>query len=1650
MTPSFLFIEKQTKLLIDPKRIGLPLKTRERKRVRSCIFCEFLAGLLVLQILWLCNFFGVEVTLSCWLASSTFPNLFCSAAADCQMALSTQRDSAFLPSPNHDVFLSFRGEDTRLSFVSHLYHELQLRGIKTFKDDPKLERGTPISSELFKAIEESRLAIVVLSPNYASSSWCLDELTEILQCMKSKGTILPLFYNVDPSHVRKQSGSFADAFAEHEKRFREDIDKVNRWRDALTEVANLAGIDSKNECERKLIEKIVEWVWSKMRRTFKLLDSTEVVGIKFTLEQIDLLLAPTDDVRFIGIWGMGGIGKTTIAKLVYERISINFEVSCFLANVREVSEHGNLVNLQRQLLFPILKEQVTQVWDEQWGTYYIKNCLCNKKVLLILDDVNKSSQLEKIAGKKDWFGNGSIIIITTRDERLLVDMQVLYKVEGLGDDDALELFSRNAFNKNEPEEGFLELSKGFVNYARGLPLALKLLGCLVYKRDQDEWKSELDKLRKIPLSEIFDLLKLSYDGLDEMNQNIFLDVAFFHNRKGKEKVIEILDNCGLCGRIGINALVQKSLLTISNRNVVEMHDLIQEMALEIVRRECPEEPGRRSRLCNYDDISHVFINNTATDKIIGISLRMATLVEKASWNCEAFSKMLNLKYLEFDNVMISSSTRILPNSLRSIKWSSYPSKFLPSDFQPNFLIALEMRESKLVRLWDGRKDLPNLKKMNLSFSENLTTTPDLSGIPNLEVLYFGSCKNLVEIHPSIADLKCLKSLGLGCCSKLKKIPEFSGQMKNLSYLGLQRTSIEKLPSSIGCLVGLTSLCLDDCKNLAGLPSEICNLKSLEELDAEGCSKIDKLPENMGEMESLEWLKLDGTSIRQLPRSVVGLKKLYSLDLGRSGSQPNKSRFWWGLSGLFQNKNGFVLSWLDGLLYLRYLNLSNWGLCEGDLPSHIGCLSSLVQLKLSGNNFVSLPASIGCLSKLQKLIVKRCQRLEQLPDLSKLISLGNINIAGCTSLKMLPHLSSLVDINRVMHFARFDCANCFVLVDNEGCDSIILKMLQRYLQPQLQIQLQLQIKLQLQLKRPIPRPYVQYEFEIVTPGREIPEWFSNQSLGDSLTVELPLDSCTTWIGIALCAVFEVQAHLSEFHYFRIRCSLQGSSSRSFKIGDAVSDQAHLWVIYVSRKQLQKICGQIEVLFSTYDYHQDGIISGFQEKSYASVKKCGFRLVHEQDVEQLNQIMMNQSIIKSTTTCPTNSADAQGQQRLSGLYRNRNGFVLSWLDGLLYLRYLNLSNWGLCEGDLPSDIGCLSSLVQLKLSGNNFVSLPASIGCLSKLQVLKVKRCQSLEQLPDLSKLISLVDINIAGCTSLKMLPHLSSNCSLVDINIKLRFRFNCTNCFVLVDNEGCDSIILKMLQRYLQLQHQRYLQIQLQLQMEQLDIVTPGREIPEWFSNQSLGDSLTVELPLDSCTTWMGIALCAVFEVQAHLSEVQLFVITCSLQGMQPSEFTKYVQKGDVVSPHLWVIYVPREKIETKCSQIKILLTTAYNGYYDRIRWTYESSTCEMKFGFRLVHEQDVEQLKQIMMNKSIIKSTTTCPTKSADAQGQQRDDEEEAGPSGSGSSHQKSLFCNTYALSEEADQDELNDVVDEARPRKRKKMDVFGQEASQQLHFNSM
>ncbi|XP_028768747.1 TMV resistance protein N [Neltuma alba] len=436
---------------------------------------------------------------------------------------------------NYHVFLSFRGEDTRRNFTDHLYAALQRKGIVTFRDDKKLERGQVISNELMKAIEESLFAIVILSQDYASSSWCLDELQKIVESNQNL-TVFPVFFEVDPSDVRQQKGIIGKAFEKHEGKFPDC--RVTGWRRALTQVANFAGWDTRNKREAEIVENIAKTIWTKVR--VKLPSNfAHLVGLQPKVDTlIPLLKIELNHTCFIGIWGMGGIGKTTLARVVYEAIRNKFETSCFLANVREESERNGLVYLQKKLLSSLLLGNI-EINDSYDGVEAIRNFSCNKKVLIVLDDVSHISQLQSLVGDKDWFGHGSKILVTTRDIHLLTahDQFEKYEMMMLGRDESLNLLCRHAFKRNYPQQGYFELSKKVVDYAGGLPLALQVLGSFLCKRSIPEWRDTLNKLKQNLHKDIFKILRISYDGLDDEEfKAIFLDIACFFNREEKVEV----------------------------------------------------------------------------------------------------------------------------------------------------------------------------------------------------------------------------------------------------------------------------------------------------------------------------------------------------------------------------------------------------------------------------------------------------------------------------------------------------------------------------------------------------------------------------------------------------------------------------------------------------------------------------------------------------------------------------------------------------------------------------------------------------------------------------------------------------------------------------------------------------------------------------------------------------------------------------------------------------------------------------------------------------------------------------------------------------------------------------------------------------------
>ncbi|KAH9790014.1 ADP-ribosyl cyclase/cyclic ADP-ribose hydrolase [Citrus sinensis] len=463
---------------------------------------------------------------------------------------------------------------------------------------------------------------------------------------------------------------------------------------------------------------------------------------------------------------------------------------------------------------------------------------------------------------------GSRLIITARDKQVLKNCGVdtIYEVKELFDDDARMLFSRYAFGKNYPNVGYMELSNKIIKYAKGVPLAIKVLGRFLCGRRIKDWESTIKKIKRIPHVDIQKVLKVSFDGLDDEEQNLFLDIASFFKGEDKDCVIKFLDGCGFSAEIGISVLVDKCLMVILN-NKIMMHDLLQEMGREIVRQESIKDPGKRSRLWHHEDIYNVLTNNTGTEAIEGISLDMSK-VKEIHLNAGSFTNMHKLRFFKFysshygENVNKVHNFRGLESTeLRYLQWHGCPLKSLSSKIPPENLVSLEMPHSSIKQLWKGVQRLVNLKHINLSHSEHLTKIPDLSLATNLESLNFQGCTCLLETHSSIQYLNklvvlnlkhcrsltslstsihlgSLKKLILSGCSNLMSFPELSC---NIEELSLDGTAIQEFPSSIERLSSLILLNLGNCLRLEGLPSKICKLKSLERLNLAGCLNLQRLP-----------------------------------------------------------------------------------------------------------------------------------------------------------------------------------------------------------------------------------------------------------------------------------------------------------------------------------------------------------------------------------------------------------------------------------------------------------------------------------------------------------------------------------------------------------------------------------------------------------------------------------------------------------------------------------------------------------------------------------------------------------------------------------------------------------------------------------------
>ncbi|XP_034679842.1 disease resistance protein RUN1-like [Vitis riparia] len=397
--------------------------------------------------------------------------------------------------------------------------------------------------------------------------------------------------------------------------------------------------------EATFVEEIASFIFHEKINMAQSDIAEDLVGIDSRLCEIEpLLCLKAADVRIIGIWGMSGIGKTTLAGAIFERFRNQFEGCVFFENVGTQLEREGIEGLQEKLLPKILGLKNLSLT----GRPSIKAALGSKKVLIVLDNVKDPMIIEKIAKKRDWFGVGSRIIITTTNKNVLRTHEVkeIYEVKKFDGDEAMKIFSRYAFKQDHPRKDFVELSKSIIACTHGLPLAIKLLGDLLFEKSKHEWETKLDKLNK-DLKLGINCLQMSYNELNDDEQCLFLDIACFFKGENIDYVAKILDNHNCCPIDGIHALVDKSLITISG-NKLQMHDLLQEMGREVVCQKS-QEPGKRTRLWKHEDISLVLKNNKGTEEVEGISLDLSHVKEKLHFKTPAFARMNKLKLLKVYN-----------------------------------------------------------------------------------------------------------------------------------------------------------------------------------------------------------------------------------------------------------------------------------------------------------------------------------------------------------------------------------------------------------------------------------------------------------------------------------------------------------------------------------------------------------------------------------------------------------------------------------------------------------------------------------------------------------------------------------------------------------------------------------------------------------------------------------------------------------------------------------------------------------------------------------------------------------------------------------------------------------------------------------------
>ncbi|XP_059075323.1 disease resistance protein RPV1-like [Cryptomeria japonica] len=583
----------------------------------------------------------------------------------------------------------------------------------------------------------------------------------------------------------------------------------------------------KERFEAQLVKKVVNDIIKTLDRV-PLEVAKYPVGLetvkKAVIQKLHLDSAQT--VIKVGIWGIGGIGKTTVAKAVYNEVYGSFNATSFVFNVRSTS----LTKLQGQILKDLINYEKEPPCVEE-GKFLLRHRLRGIRILVILDDVDDRVQLDALAGL--WLSRGSRLIITSRDKHILnaaqISLEYIFQISGLQKTEGLQLFCWHAFLKPSPIPSYEDLSKRIVEACKGHPLSLEVIGAFLYGKQNDTdiecWKETLDNIAIN--RDIFKTLKISYSGLSAEEREIFLDVACFFIGEGTTNPILFWKFMYKNVHTTITNLSMKLLIKIDEKGVFDMHDLVRDMGRIIAEKGKTRQWQMTQSSSLVDIVSN--INKS------GLHL----------YKCyPGWRKMLctpSLRYLHLEHVQIEDNMESFHANLRWLRVDScsISSTKHSSNLFKEANLALKKKCTSVVR------SKSQLRILDITDCSSLEKLPDTIGnLTELQSLKLCRFQMLTRIPNTIANLSQLLYLNLTYCENLSYLPETIGNLSQLQYLNLTYCkNLSHLPDTIGNLLQLhigklsqlKQLSLSWCERLQSLPESISNLSKLERLDLLSCS-----------------------------------------------------------------------------------------------------------------------------------------------------------------------------------------------------------------------------------------------------------------------------------------------------------------------------------------------------------------------------------------------------------------------------------------------------------------------------------------------------------------------------------------------------------------------------------------------------------------------------------------------------------------------------------------------------------------------------------------------------------------------------------------------------------------------------------------------